>query len=88
MAQLLGAALFALAQLNWLQRFTRVGGIFGRPTLVPNVAFTTVAFFASVRSWRSAPDRLELAVAAGLLAFLGVLFMMRLFARPKPETPA
>ena len=84
-AQVTGAALFALSQLNWMQRFAAVGGIFGRPVLVPNVAFTTIAFFASVRSWRREPDRLEMAAAAAVLALLGVLFMMRLLARPKVE---
>ena len=87
-AQITGAALFALSQLNWMQRFAKVGGIFGRPVLVPNVVFTTVAFFASVRSWRREPERLEIAVAATVLAVLGMLFMMRLLARPRAEPAA
>ena len=85
-AQILGAALFALSQLNWMQRFATVGGIFGRPVLVPNLVFTTVAFFASMRSWRREPGRLEIAATAGLLGVLGILFMMRLFARAKAES--
>ena len=84
-AQLLGAAILALSQLNWLQRFAKVGGIFGRPVLVPNLVFATVAFFASVRSWRNEPDRYEMAVAAAMFALIGVLFLMRLFARTTAE---
>jgi hypothetical protein len=84
-AQLLGAAIFALSQLNWMQRFAKVGGIFGRPILVPNLVFATVSFFASIRSWRREPDRYEMAAAALVFALLGVLFMMRLVARPVAE---
>jgi hypothetical protein len=88
MAQITGAALFALSQLNWMQRFAKVGGIFGRPVLIPNVVFATVAFFASVRSWRRDPERIEIAVAAAVLAVLGLLFAMRLLARPAAEPAA
>lgn len=36
--QMLGAAWLAVAALNWLSRSTLVGGIYGRPFVVANVA--------------------------------------------------
>lgn len=85
MAQLLGAAILGLAFLDWLQRYAEVGGILGRPVLIANLAFTTVAFFASVSSYRhrGGPAFLASAVVLGVLTFA---FGVRLFGRPRDNT--
>ena len=57
MAQMLGAALFALAFLNWFLRFTAMGGIQGRALLVTNMSFLVVAFFATSASGKRTGDR-------------------------------
>jgi hypothetical protein len=41
--QLLGGSLFALGFLDWFSRFSPIGGIFGRPVLVTNLAFFFIA---------------------------------------------
>ena len=79
-AQLLGAALFGFAELNWMQRYSKVGGIFGRPLLVANLAFTTIGAFASVRTWRNEMGRVEVLVAALVLGTLAAWYARRMFA--------
>ena len=49
MGQLLGAAWLGLAALNWLQRATRLGGIYGRPVVLANLVFYFVAAMALLR---------------------------------------
>ncbi len=53
---MLGGALFAFALLNWFQRHTMMGGIFGRPLLMANLMMMTNIAFSSLRMWRSEHD--------------------------------
>ena len=41
--QLLGAGLFALGFLDWFVRFATIGGLYGRPVIVANLAFFFIA---------------------------------------------
>jgi hypothetical protein len=52
-AGLLGGALTAFAMLNWLQRHTLMGGIYGRPLLVANLLLLSNTTFSALRMWRS-----------------------------------
>jgi hypothetical protein len=54
LGQLLGAAWLALATMNWLARFTMVGGIYGRAIVSANAA----AYFVSAMVMLSAGRRL------------------------------
>ncbi len=87
MAELLGGALLALAMLNWIQRFSIIGGLFGRPLLMTNLLALSVCFFSSVRHWRGhqglAPMIVSLFAAILLLAF-GRLF----FVAPQQKVDA
>lgn len=85
MAQLLGAAIVSLAFLDWLQRYAEVGGILGRPVLIANLAFTTIAFFASLSAYRhqAAPGFLA---SAAVLGVLMLAFGVRLFGRARNAT--
>ncbi len=85
MAQLLGAALFALAFLNWFLRFTVVGGIQGRALLVTNLAFLVIALFATLGQWQAHRGSL-FAAATVILGLLGAMFAFRLFARAPTPT--
>ncbi|MEZ5313455.1 MAG: hypothetical protein R2862_07260 [Thermoanaerobaculia bacterium] len=79
--QALGAALLALAWMNWLHRETKIGGIYGRTVLLPNLIFVSVAFWDALAAWRRAPERtLLLGIAIGL-GVLSVAFGARLFGR-------
>lgn len=54
LGQLLGAAWLGLATMNWLARFTMVGGIYGRAIVSANAA----AYFVSAMVMLSAGRRL------------------------------
>lgn len=41
--QVLGSALFGFAMLNWMNRHSRIGGIFGRPIVAANFAHSLTA---------------------------------------------
>lgn len=41
--QIIGSAIFGFAMLNWLNRYGRVGGIFGRPVVAGNLAHAGTA---------------------------------------------
>ncbi|HLA64473.1 MAG TPA: hypothetical protein VK610_08585 [Rhodothermales bacterium] len=83
--RLLGAALLALAMLNWIQRRAVVAGILGRPLLLTNLLFTTVSFWASVDTWRARPVPALLVVTVVLGAF-ALAYGIRLF-NPTPAAP-
>ncbi|MCC7054555.1 MAG: hypothetical protein IT355_14895 [Gemmatimonadaceae bacterium] len=78
---LLGGTLVALALMNWFQRHTMIGGIYGRPLLLANTLVFTNAFFSSLRAWRTgrAPVYAAVAVVAGLLM---VAFARKFFSTP------
>lgn len=80
LAQLLGAAILGLTALNYVHRYSVVGGILGRPILLANLVFLSGAFFASVSSWRDAGGTVYLA-ASIVLGLLFAAFGVRLFTR-------
>jgi hypothetical protein len=86
LAQILGAAFFGLAFLNWLQRFTLLGGIYGRPLVIANLTFAVPAFFASLRETLEEPVPLLLAATLGF-GLIAAVFAYRLF-RPTPGEKA
>jgi hypothetical protein len=49
LGQLLAAALLALAALDWLSRKALLGGIYGRPVVLANVAFYFIAALSLLR---------------------------------------
>ena len=66
-----GGALFAFALLNWFQRHTVMGGIFGRPLLMANLMMMTNIAFSSLRMWRSEHD-----VVYAIGGVIGAAFMV------------
>lgn len=82
---LLGAALVGLGTMNWLARRSPIGGIYGRPVLVANLAHFVIGGLTLLRAgldgagtgWLWTLCVLYLAGAA----FYGTL----LFAQPRPE---
>jgi hypothetical protein len=85
LAQAFGAALLGFAWLNWFHRYTVTAGILGRPVLMPNLAFASMAFWLGAGAWRRAaghpPGLLAVAASFGVFA---IAFGARLFARPRP----
>lgn len=86
LGQLFGAALLALASLNWLQRYASVGGVLGRPVLLTNLVFVLVSFFATLGVWRHEGGFAFLAVSAAL-GLLTLAFGLRLFRSPGSQQP-
>jgi hypothetical protein len=71
LGQLLGAAWLGVAALNWLQRSAVLGGIYGRPVVLANVALYFISALSLLRALlgRGAPTSLWLALApAAILA--------------------
>jgi hypothetical protein len=71
LAQLLAAAWLGVAALDWLQRATLLGGIYGRPVVLANLVLYFVGDLAVLRALREpgAPRALWLfVVPATLLA--------------------
>jgi hypothetical protein len=50
LGQLLGAAWLAVAALNWLQRAAVLGGIYGRPVVLANVALYFISALSLLRA--------------------------------------
>jgi hypothetical protein len=91
LGQLLGAAWLGVAALNWLQRSAVLGGIYGRPIVLANVALYFISALSLLRALlgRTAPASLwlVLAPAAILAAAYGALLMRGPFdALQRPTT--
>lgn len=79
--QMLGAAWLGVAALNWLQRGLLLGGIYGRPIVLTNLALYFVGGLSVLRAlleggvpmtlWFVAVPALVLAAVYGALLFLG-----------------
>ncbi len=78
---MLGGALFAFALLNWFQRHTMMGGIFGRPLLLANLMIMTNVAFSSLRMWRAERD-VVYAIGGVIGAVFLVAFGRLLFVQP------
>ena len=78
---LLGGTLVAIALMNWFQRHTMIGGIYGRPLLLANTLVLTNAFFSTLRMWRTSHHPGYAAVAAVTGALLAA-FARKFFASP------
>ena len=80
LAQLLAAAWLGVAVLDWLQRATLIGGIYGRPMVLANLALYFIGDLAVLRALRTpgAPRALwMIAVPATLLAVAYGALMLR-----------
>jgi hypothetical protein len=85
--QVLGSALFGFAMLDWLARYARIDGIFGRPLLMANLAHTASAALLlghAVIGGNRTP--LVLTATAGY-AILAAAFGSRLFAAGETQKP-
>lgn len=80
LGQLLAAAWLGVAALNWLQRKAVLGGIYGRPTVLANLALYFISALSLLGAMRShgAPPLLWLAVGiAGALAVAYAALLLR-----------
>lgn len=80
--QVLGAAVFGFAMLNWMSRGTRIGGIYGRPLVVANLTHASVATLSLLRP-AIRGGGISLLIPLAVYAVLAVAFGSRLYTHPK-----
>jgi hypothetical protein len=83
--QVLGSALFGFALLNWSNRFSRLGGIFGKPLILANLAHAMTAFLLLVRVAIQNPGYLPVTLPTAVYLALALAFATRLLVAPSPE---
>lgn len=81
--QVIGSAIFGYGMLNWMNRFGTIGGIYGRPVVIANLAHTAIATLLlgkiAIRSGYPFP----LTVVVALYGALAVAFGYKMFTAPK-----
>jgi hypothetical protein len=77
--QLLGAAIFSLAMLNWMNRYSVTGGIFGRPLVVANLTNSAISALMLIHLSRQVGLSAALGIALGFYAVIALAFGARLF---------
>ena len=82
LGQLLGAGWLAVAALNWLQRSTVLGGIYGRPTVLANFTLYFVSALSLLRGLSTASTPLIVWVVSGAASALAVAYGALLFRGP------
>jgi len=89
LGQLLGAAWLGLASLNWLQRAALLGGIYGRPIVLANLALYFVSALSLLRARidGAAPPTVwpALAAAAVMAAAYAALLLRGPFDALRPS---
>ena len=80
--QVIGSAIFGFAMLNWLNRYARVGGIFGRPVAASNLAHAGTAALLLGKFASGAPFSTPLTVVLVLYGSLALAFGFTFFMRP------
>lgn len=82
--QILGAAYFGFAMLNWLSKGIRTGGIYNRPLTVANMAHYAIGAFALLKFVETTEDVSFLYLLALLVyAIMTILFLSLLVKTPK-----
>jgi hypothetical protein len=87
LVQILGALLFGFSMLNWLARGLSIGGIYGRPIVVGNLAHFVIGAFALLKA-SGRGDSVILFSAGGIYAVFAIWFGLVLFSRPPSKDVA
>lgn len=77
--QVIGSALFGFAMLNWMNRYSRIGGIFGRPIVAANFAHSATAALLLGHIALRAPLSALLLMILGVYGCLAVAFGAKFF---------
>ena len=80
--QVLSAAFLGFAALNWLQRRTPVGGIYGRPLVIANLTLYLVSAMSLVRLALDGSAARAFQAIVGVLSLMAVLYLVLLFRGP------
>ena len=78
--QLFGAAVFGHAMLNWMHRYSRIGGILGRPLVMANFSHAMVAALMMLHLSRAAGWPIAALIAAAGYGVIAAAFGAKLFS--------
>jgi hypothetical protein len=85
--QLLGAAYFAFAMMNWMSKSNLIGGIYGRPLAIGNLTHFSIGGLALIKRAMAAETPAALKIVALLYLAFAVVFGYILFTTPKAVAP-
>ena len=80
--QLLGASWLGLAALNWLNRSSVLGGIYGRPVVCANLTLYFVGMLVVLKAAAGSPSPGALWVIGAVLLLFAVVYGWLLFRGP------
>jgi hypothetical protein len=83
-SQVLSAAWLGLAALDWFDRGSMIGGIYGRPIVLANFANYFIAATSILRTGVRYGLPTELWVVGGIAALFALVFGLRIYGSP-PE---
>ncbi len=84
--QITGALYFAFGMLNWMQKTSKIGGIYNRPIAVANFSHFTIAGLALIKGLVSYPGLPYLIWIIGIIYLvLAISFAIILFRHPLNE---
>jgi hypothetical protein len=86
LVQLLGALLLGFAMLNWLAKGMAVGGVYGRPVVVGNLAHFVTGTLTLLRAAAGGAS-LALWAATGVYAGFAIWFGLVLFTHSEANVP-
>ena len=88
-AQLLGAAWLGMAEINWLNRFAVLGGIYGRPLVVANLTLYLVSSLVLLRAAVRVGSPSAVWPLAAVTTGLAIAYALRLWRHPlsSPSAP-
>jgi hypothetical protein len=83
--QVVGSAVFGFSMLNWMSRYTRIGGIYGRPLVIANLAHAASAALLLGKAAGRVGFPVAVMVPLGIYALLAVGFGIALFSGPRGD---
>lgn len=81
--QVLAGAVFGFAILDWMSRYTKIGGIYGRPLVLANFIHAAIAALSLARASFGGSASPALWVGLALYAVLAAAFGAKLFLAPR-----
>lgn len=85
--QILGALYFAFAMVNWTAKANLIGGIYGRPIAIGNLAHFTIGSLALLKGYTSINNSYFLIPTIAYIVF-AVCFAVVFFRHPLKENEA
>ncbi len=83
--QVVGSAVLGFSMLDWMSRYTRIGGIYGRPLVVANLAHSASAALLLGKAASRVGFPVGVVVPLGIYGVLAVGFGIAMFSRPQAD---